>query len=400
MTAVIPVSAGREAGSAVRAPLAPVVGADTCVPLITGDAVRYTNLDYAASAPALTAVADVVARSLGDYASVHRGAGYLSQVTTERYESARETVRRFVRGRTDDTVVFTRNTTDAINLAAHITPGDVVVLDIEHHANLLPWCAPRDGRNRARVVPACDTIEDTLVALEAELASAPDLAAASAMLANVDFGLYSEAFLAPRPLLDAILSEDPVVLLVDEVDRTEESMEALLLEVLAEKQVTVPEVGTFTARTAPWVVLTSNDTRELSGALKRRCLHLTVDFPTAEIEREIVSSRAPDVEEGVIADVVDLARSLRDLPLRKAPSVSEVIDAARAAMLLGDTASAATRETLYSVLLKYASDTELVRARATAPAAPPAPERTVVPSIASAPPNSTTAAFRGRGGRS
>lgn len=236
----------------------------------------------------------------------------------------------------------------------------------------------------------------------AELASAPDLAAASAMLADVDFGLYSEAFLAPRPLLDAILSEDPVVLLVDEVDRTEESMEALLLEVLAEKQVTVPEVGTFTARTAPWVVLTSNDTRELSGALKRRCLHLTVDFPTAEIEREIVSSRAPDVEEGVIADVVDLARSLRDLPLRKAPSVSEVIDAARAAMLLGDTASAATRETLYSVLLKYASDTELVRARATprTAAAPPNTMAAAPKTIAAAPPNSTTAAFRGRGGRS
>lgn len=187
MTAVIPVSAGREAGSAVRAPLAPVVGADTCVPLITGDAVRYTNLDYAASAPALTAVADVVARSLGDYASVHRGAGYLSQVTTERYESARETVRRFVRGRTDDTVVFTRNTTDAINLAAHITPGDVVVLDIEHHANLLPWTTAVNPASqvRGRVVEARDSIADTLAALDAELASKPAALLAVTAASNV-----------------------------------------------------------------------------------------------------------------------------------------------------------------------------------------------------------------------
>ncbi|MFT4393768.1 aminotransferase class V-fold PLP-dependent enzyme [Gordonia lacunae] len=165
--------------------LAPVVGADVSVPLAHGGTTRYVNLDYAASAPALSSVAAAVAEGLGEYASVHRGAGHLSQVTTARYEAARETVREFVRGRVDDAVVFTRNTTDAINLAAHITPGDVVVLDIEHHANLLPWCAPRDGRNRARVVPACDTIEDTLVALEAELASAPASLLAVTAASNV-----------------------------------------------------------------------------------------------------------------------------------------------------------------------------------------------------------------------
>ena len=126
-----------------------------------------------------------------------------------------------------------------------------------------------------------------------------------------------------------------MVLLIDEVDRTEEALEALLLEVLAERQVTIPEIGTFSARSVPWVVLTSNDTRELSAALKRRCLHFHVDFPTPEREREIVSVRAPQVEPGVVANVVDLARTLRELPLRKSPSISEVIDGARAASILG-----------------------------------------------------------------
>ncbi|AUH70154.1 MULTISPECIES: aminotransferase class V-fold PLP-dependent enzyme [Gordonia] len=150
-------------------PLAPVVGADTTVPTTAGGETVYANLDYAASAPALVSVAERLSGALTEYASVHRGAGHLSQVTTARYEQARETVRRFVGGRSDDTVVFTRNTTDAVNLAAHVTPGDVVVLDIEHHANLLPWT--RTGR--ARVVPAARTVEETVGRLEAELAAAP-----------------------------------------------------------------------------------------------------------------------------------------------------------------------------------------------------------------------------------
>lgn len=230
----------------------------------------------------------------------------------------------------------------------------------------------------------------------ADLAEIETTEAASKLLANTDFGLYSEKFLSVRPLLDAILSEEPVVLLIDEVDRTEESMEALLLEILAEKQITIPEVGTFTARSDPWVILTSNDTRELSAALKRRCLHYSVGFPTPEREREIVSSRAPDVEEKTVADVVELARSLRELPLRKAPSVSEVIDAARAAMLLADHDTERTREILMSALLKYGSDVELVRDRNAAPVQ----EASYAPraSMASKPPNTTTAAFRGRGG--
>ncbi|MFT3660201.1 MAG: aminotransferase class V-fold PLP-dependent enzyme [Gordonia sp. (in: high G+C Gram-positive bacteria)] len=151
--------------------LAPVVGGTQTVPVSGGREVRYANFDYAASAPALTEVAEAFTAALGQYASVHRGAGHLSQVTTARYEQARETVRRFVGGRADDTVVFTRNTTDSINLAAHILPadGEVVVLDIEHHANLLPW--QRTGR--ARVVVARSTFAETLAALEAELAARP-----------------------------------------------------------------------------------------------------------------------------------------------------------------------------------------------------------------------------------
>ena len=117
-----------------------------------------------------------------------------------------------------------------------------------------------------------------------------------------------------RPLLEAILSPDPVVLLVDEVDRTEESMEALLLEILAEQQITIPEVGTFVARSQPWVILTSNDTRELSPALKRRCLHYHLGYPTSEREREIVTARAPEVDSATATEVVELARILRDLP--------------------------------------------------------------------------------------
>lgn len=244
----------------------------------------------------------------------------------------------------------------------------------------------------------------------AELSTVADLAAASARLREIDFGLYTEEFLAVRPLLDAVLSPDPVVLLVDEVDRTEESLEALLLEVLAEKQVTVPEIGTFRARSNPWVVLTSNDTRELSAALKRRCLHFTVGFPDASAEREIVASRAPEAEEGAIADAVALARRLRALPLRKPPSVSEVIDAARASTLLqgsssraelGDEDRARIDAVLLSTLVKYDADRD--RALGRFPSTPDrvddAGERAVRrPSGPPAASNSTTAAFRGRGG--
>jgi MoxR-like ATPase len=209
--------------------------------------------------------------------------------------------------------------------------------------------------------------------------------------------LYTEEFLSVRPLLESVLSEQPVVLLIDEVDRTEEAMEALLLEVLAERQVTIPEIGTFVARSVPWVVLTSNDTRELSAALKRRCLHYHLGYPTPQREREIVGVRAPSVEPAVVATVVELARTLRELPLRKSPSISEVIDGARAAALLGQDV---TDTVLLAALVKFTSDRDIAlrhlgdvpaRTRETV-----APERVTV---ASRPANTTTSAFRGRGGR-
>jgi MoxR-like ATPase len=210
--------------------------------------------------------------------------------------------------------------------------------------------------------------------------------------------IYSEAFLSVRPLLESVLSEQPVVLLIDEVDRTEEAMEALLLEVLAERQVTIPEIGTFVARTVPWVVLTSNDTRELSAALKRRCLHYHLDFPTPQREREIVGVRAPRVEPAVVADVVELARTLRELPLRKAPSISEVIDAARAAAILGDTTSDTAQALLLSTLVKFTSDRDIaLRHLGDAPL--PVHTEPLRATVASRPANTTTAVFRGRGGR-
>ena len=197
------------------------------------------------------------------------------------------------------------------------------------------------------------------------------------------------------------------MLLVDEVDRTEEAMEALLLEVLAERQVTIPEIGTFVARSVPWVILTSNDTRELSSALKRRCLHYHLDFPTPERERDIVAVRAPAVEREVVADVVELARTLREFPLRKSPSISEVVDAARAATILGrdgargadSRSEEATRTILLSTLLKFSSDRDVALERLADSVAVPEPSQ---PServtVASHPANTTSAAFRGRGG--
>ncbi|WP_437126042.1 AAA family ATPase [Mycolicibacterium frederiksbergense] len=209
--------------------------------------------------------------------------------------------------------------------------------------------------------------------------------------------LYTEEFLSVRPLLESVLSDQPVVLLIDEVDRTEEAMEALLLEVLAERQVTIPEIGTFVARSVPWVVLTSNDTRELSAALKRRCLHYHLGFPTPQREREIVAVRAPDVEPGVVVTVVELARTLRELPLRKSPSISEVIDGARAATLLGH---GSTDAVLLSALVKFTSDRDIALRHLGD--APSHAAETVVPervTVASRPANTTTSAFRGRGGR-
>lgn len=152
----------------IHGALLPLVGHEQRVPLVQGGTARYVNLDSAASTPALQVVADHVADVLPFYASVHRGAGYHSQVCTRLYEEARGTIGAFVGAASDDVVILTRNTTDALNLLASAVPGDVVVLDVEHHANLLPW-----QRRTARVITATDTVEGTLDALAAELRRSP-----------------------------------------------------------------------------------------------------------------------------------------------------------------------------------------------------------------------------------
>lgn len=154
------------ATTACVAPFAPVSGCDVQVPLVQGGTCTYANFDYAASAPALTTVTDRIAELLPYYASVHRGAGYASRISTASYEDARASVARFVGAADDQVVVFTRNTTDALNLLASAVPGDVVVLDIEHHANLLPW-------KNSRIVEAADTVAETVSRLADELRRAP-----------------------------------------------------------------------------------------------------------------------------------------------------------------------------------------------------------------------------------
>ncbi|GAB88466.1 AAA family ATPase [Gordonia rhizosphera] len=172
---------------------------------------------------------------------------------------------------------------------------------------------------------------------------------------------FSERFLAPRPLLEAVRSETPVVLLVDEVDRADEALEAVLLELLAEYQVSVPEIGTFVATHQPMIVLTSNNTRDLSAALKRRCLHLSLDYPDAARELEIIKSKNTGLSETLAAKLVEIVRGLRELDLRKAPSISEAIDWARTLAVLG--AEDLTAEVLSqtaNVVVKY--DRDLSRA--------------------------------------
>jgi MoxR-like ATPase len=176
---------------------------------------------------------------------------------------------------------------------------------------------------------------------------------------DLEGDIFSEAFLLERPLLTAIRSETPVVLLIDETDRVEVETEALLLEVLDAYQVTIPELGTIEANTLPIVVLTSNNTRELSEALKRRCLYLHIPYPTIDREREILEMRVPDLPERFAEKIARTVASIRQIPIRKAPSVSESIDWARTLLALGieEIDDAVTASTL-NVLLKYQIDIE------------------------------------------
>ena len=174
--------------------------------------------------------------------------------------------------------------------------------------------------------------------------------------ADIEEDIFSEPFLLTRPLLEAIRADEPVVLLIDEVDRVEVETEALLLEILSDYQVSIPELGTINAKQIPLVFLTSNNTRELSEALKRRCLFLHIDYPDIDREREIVLTRVPGISEALADQVVRIVRSIRSLELKKAPSVSETLDWARTLLLLGiESVDAETATETLHILLKYQS---------------------------------------------
>jgi MoxR-like ATPase len=174
---------------------------------------------------------------------------------------------------------------------------------------------------------------------------------------DIETDIFSDEFLLTRPLLEAIRAEDPVVLLIDEVDRVEVETEALLLEILSDYQVSIPELGTIEARQIPMVFLTSNNTRELSEALKRRCLFLHIDYPEMDREKEIVLTRLPEISDSLADQVARIVRSIRQLELKKSPSVSETLDWAKTLLLLGveSITEAEAVETL-NILLKYQSD--------------------------------------------
>ncbi len=174
---------------------------------------------------------------------------------------------------------------------------------------------------------------------------------------DIEEDIFSESFLLTRPLLEAIRANEPVVLLIDEVDRVEVETEALLLEILSDYQVSIPELGTVSATQIPLVFLTSNNTRELSEALKRRCLFLHIDYPTLEREREIVLAKVGGISEHLADEIVRIVRSIRSLELKKSPSVSETLDWARTLLLLGvQSIDAEQAKSTLHILLKYQSD--------------------------------------------
>lgn len=189
------------------------------------------------------------------------------------------------------------------------------------------------------------------------LGDVQSLSEAADRLAQEEDVFFSENFLLPRPLLSALMSDEPVVLLIDEIDRADVEFEAFLLEVLSDFQVSVPELGTISAKHQPMVLLTSNNTRELSEALKRRCLYLYVDYPAQDAELDIVRLKVPDLRPELAQQAVAVVHQLRNMDLRKVPSISETLDWARALVTLN--ASAIDEKTLsntLTVLLKYETD--------------------------------------------
>jgi len=181
---------------------------------------------------------------------------------------------------------------------------------------------------------------------------------------DVQADIFGEEFLLARPLMTAISSPEPVVLLIDEIDKTDQEFEAMLLELLSDFQISIPELGRIEARTQPVVLLTSNNTRELTEALKRRCLYLWLDYPELEHELEIVRLHSPGLDETVARHLVEIIQQVRDLDLKKPPSIAESIDWARALILLGATEiDADTFRQTMSVIVKHRTDLDTVAAR-------------------------------------
>ena len=202
-----------------------------------------------------------------------------------------------------------------------------------------------------------DKLQDTL-------ADSKSLAEAADRLADEEDVFFSSRFLLQRPLLQAILSESPTVLLIDEIDRADAEFEAFLLEVLSDFQVSVPELGTLVAVHRPLVLLTSNNTRELSEALKRRCLYLFIGYPNVEQELAVVRLKAPELNPKLARQAVELVQKLRELDLRKSPSISETLDWAKSLVALNaKQLDAVTLENTMSVLLKHESDLQKVQRR-------------------------------------
>jgi MoxR-like ATPase len=190
---------------------------------------------------------------------------------------------------------------------------------------------------------------------------ARSIAEAVDRIAAQEDAFFSERFIQPRPLLQAISSDQPVVLLIDEVDKSDPEFEAFLLEVLSDFQVSIPELGTRRARHIPFVILTSNDSRDMSDALKRRCLHLYIDYPDRDLEMKIVQLKLPSIGERLAMRLVDAIRSIRTLDLKKKPAISETLDWAQAlvALQVEDLSPDLLRETL-NVICKHRSDVNQV----------------------------------------
>jgi MoxR-like ATPase len=199
-----------------------------------------------------------------------------------------------------------------------------------------------------------------------------------------DSVFFSDRFIVPRPLLHAITSDEPCVLLIDEVDKSDPEFEAFLLEVLSDFQVTVPEIGTFQARSRPLVFLTSNDAREMSDALKRRCLHLWIDYPGEATELRILDAKVPDMDKKLAGELVTMMQRLRVLDLKKTPSISETLDWARALLALnaGSLDEELVRDTM-NVILKYEADIRKAQQELSRMMARPEPR----PAGAAAPPD-------------